>query len=226
MAAYEKADFLAAYSFGVTDPNTGIKLAGGRHPSYAGLVDYNPNNGITCRFHHHPYILRQLAANRAQRLIDAGLVDDSSVIVVIGGAWGYLVSELKKLLPNLGGCSVDLSQYVQDTKDSPPDDDLIEWIIASGYDHTLPNSVGEYLFNTFTDPAPRADVIVLQESLSNTGSRNRVRNAIVAEVGRDVTRIITEDVWQIMSETEKGYVNQASTAWNIPVTHIIEGVIS
>tara|TARA_R110000823_G_scaffold315441_1_gene447605 strand:+ start:1885 stop:2529 length:645 start_codon:yes stop_codon:yes gene_type:complete len=213
MATYEKADFYAAYSFSPVHPVTRIRFAGARSPEFAGFVDYNPNVGITFRLHYHPFLYRQHAARKAQMLIDAGLVDADSSLVIVGGAYGWLGSELKKLLPTLEAISLDSSQYVQDTKDLSPDAELIESIVASGYDPTLPNSVGEYLFNTFIDPLPRADIPVLTETLSSL------------ELTQNATRIITEEVWQIMSQEEKDGVTVASATWSIPITHIIDGVI-
>lgn len=190
------------------------------------LIGYNMLTGIDKNFvlHYHPLIIKPEAQKRAQLLIDAGLVDANSSLVIVGGAFGWLAEALRVMVPGLAAVTIDLSQYVQDVKGVSPDDELIETIQAIGYDHTVSGSIGEWIFNQFTDPNPRsADIItVLQEDMSNNGSRNRIR----AKLPRDCTRIITEEVWQVMDATEQGYVNDASTAWSIPVTHIIGGVLS
>jgi len=225
MPVYEKADYIAAYSYCPVDASNNRRFAGYRGPEVSGLVDYNPVTGIYFRLHYHPNYGRPEALRRAQKLIDfqasiGAPLSASSALVIVGGAYGWLGEALISLIPGIVAVSVDLSQYVQDTKDLSPDDELIESIQAAGYDHTIPNSVGKYLFDLFTDPAPRATIEIAQEDLSNTGSRNRVRN----KLPRNATLIVTEEVWQVMSATEKDYVTQASTTWNIPVTHIIDGI--
>ena len=221
--AYEKADFYAAYGKYPHIPGTNKRLAQYREPGLFG------GQKITIRLHYHPAVIKPESVIKAQRVIDYLITQGTPLtaadrLVIVGGAFGWLGEALEDLIPGLQAVSVDLSQYVQDTKDLSPDDELIESIVAEGYDHTVPSSVGEFLFNSFHDPNPRSrdGSKVLQEDLSSVKSRNAVRKALQST---DPTRIITEEVWQILTQAEQDKYTAAAASWGVPLTHIIDGVI-
>lgn len=209
--AYEKADFYAAYGFYAVDPDTGIRYAKASIPEF-------PGESITLRLHYHPLVYRGEAARKAQLLVDKGLVSSPDNLVIIGGAFGWL----GEALVSLTGCeavSTDLSQYIQDTKDLSPDDELIESIRASGYNEA--GGVGLFLFNKFSDLSPRSTMPVLKEDMASNKSRNSVERALP----NIPTRIITEEVWQILPQESKDAYESAAAGLNVPITHIIDGVI-
>jgi hypothetical protein len=210
--AYEKADFYASYGFYAVDPDTGIRYANARIPEF-------PGETITLRLHYHPLVYRREAARKAQQLLDAGLVSASDSLVIVGGAFGWLGEALELLLPGLETATIELSQYVQDAKDLSPDDELIESIQASGFNETT--GVGLHLFNTFTDPVARSTTVVIQEDMISNKSRNAVKSAL----SRIPTRIITEEVWQILTQAEKDQYTAAAADFGVPMTHFIDGVI-
>ena len=228
--AYEKADFWAAYRTPcLTADAERWRMYGFRHPSLNGLVDYNPATGVTLFQHYVPAAIKPLAEHNAallvQHYIDQGtpLTSDSTV-AVIGGAFGWLGEALEDLVPGLEACSLDTSQYVQDVKALSPDDELIENITASGYDHTLPNSVGEWLFNTFSDPNPRSrsPERVAQNDLSTVKLRNDARKLFQKNA---IDHIITEEVWQLLTQEEQTRYTAAAADYGATLTHIIDGVI-
>lgn len=209
--AYEKADFYAAYGFYAVDPDTGIRYAKASIPEF-------PGESITLRLHYHPLVYRRQAARKAQLLVDQGLVNSSDNLIIVGGAFGWL----GEALVSLTGCkavSTDLSQYIQDTKDLSPDDELIESIRASGYNETT--GIGLFLFNKFSDPSPRSTIPTLKEDMVSNKSRNSVKRALP----RAPTRIITEEVWQILDQTEKDQYTSAAESFGAHMTHIIDDVI-
>ena len=230
MPVYEKADFLAAYSSYAVDPVTRHRFAKFRSPALEGLTGYDSVNGVTCQLHYHPNVLKPKKVILAQRLVDYFIAQSvpltaSDRLVIIGGAFGWLGEALEDLIPGIEAVSVDMSQYVQDTKDFSPDDELIEDLVAKGYDHNLANSVGEFLHQKFSDPNPRSrnGAKVLQEDLATQKSRNEVRKVLQQA---DPTRVITEEVWQILTQTEKDLYTAAAAAWGVSLTHIVEGIVS
>lgn len=184
------------------------------------LTGYNLFEGITLRLHYHPFLYRKVAEQKAQQLIDAGLVGADDRLIIAGGAFGWLGEALEVLMPGCQAVAVDTSPYVQEAKDYSPDDELIESIQASGYDET--QGVGLFLFNKFSDSTPRAAVPVLQEDLTTEESRNTV----IAALGELPTRVITEECWQIFPQEVKDLYNTVAADLDIPTTHIIDGVIT
>lgn len=227
----EKADFLAWYGF-YTRRADNSRMAGYRNQALlGGLVDYDPDVGVTCKLHYHPRVYRdQEAPRKAQMLVDYFIsqgvpLTSTDTVVVIGGAFGWLGEALEDLVPGLEACSIDISQYVQDVKAISPDDELIESITAAGYDHTLANSVGEWLFNEFTDSRPRSrrPEMVAQNDLSTVKLRNDCRKLFQSN---EVTRCITEEVWQLLTQEEKDRYTAAAADYGTSLTHIIDGIIA
>ena len=220
--AYEKADFYAAYMGYAVDPENNRRFARFKDAETFG------DETVTCILHYHPLRLKQTKAIMAQRIVDhfeANLVPLAAAdrIVIIGGAFGWTGEALEDLIPNLEVVSVDLSQYVQDTKNSSPDDELIEAIEAEGRTHT-DGGIGQFLYEKFSDPNPRSrnGAKVLQEDLVSVQSRNAVRKALK---NADPTRVITEEVWQILTQEEKDRYTAAAQNWGVTLTHIIDDVI-
>lgn len=221
MSSYTKADFYAAYGAYAVDPVTRHRFAKFRSPDIEGGAE------LTLRLHYHPVVQKEAKAQMAQRLVDHFIAQGAPLtaderIVIIGGAFGWTGEALEDLVPGILAVSVDLSQYVQDTKALSPDDELIESIQAEGLDHTT--GPGKHLFDKFTDPNPRSrnPDRVLQEALDSPKSRNEVRKALQQ---MDPTRVITEETWQILTQAEQDKYTAAAASWGVPLTHIIDGVI-
>lgn len=220
--AYEKADFYAAYGSYAVDPITRHRYANFRSP---GVLN---GAAITLRLHYHPLVQKPSKAILAQRLVDHFIavgnpLMPSDRLVIIGGAFGWTGEALEDLITGLDVVSIDLSQYVQDTKDLSPDDELTESIEAEGH-AVNDGGVGQFLFNKFTDPNPRSrnGGRVLQEDLTSVKSRNAVKKALQQT---NPTRVITEEVWQILTQGEQDQYTTAAQAWGVSLTHIIDGVI-
>jgi len=218
--AYEKADFYAMYGVYAIDPVTRHRFANFRSPDIQG------GQPITCRLHYHPVALKESMQNKAIRLKDYFIANavplvPADSLIIVGGAFGWLGEMLEDRI-GLEACTTDLSQYVQDNKSLSADDELIESIEAAGNTHT-DGGVGQFLYNKFRNAGrrSRSPERVLQEDLASPASRQRLRDALA----RKPTRMITEEVWQILTDTEKNVYRTAATNWGITLTHIIEGTI-
>ena len=218
--AYEKADFYAAYGVYAVDPVTRHRFAKFKSPSIQGGLE------ITCRLHYHPAVQKQSMQNKAIALKDYFIAQGEPLVpadslIVVGGAFGWLGEMLEDRI-GLVACSIDMSNYVQAVKDESPDDELIESIEAAGY--TIDDGArGQFLYNKFRTTVRRSRTItrVLQEDLSTPQSRSRVRNALT----RKPTRMVTEEVWQLLTPAEKNVYETAASNWDLTLTHIIDGVI-
>jgi hypothetical protein len=210
---YTKAEFTAQYGFYPLVPSTNYKLARLQHPGLFGT-----DEPVTLRLHYHPLRERISADQRADKIIAAkGITADDS-LVIFGGAYGWL-GEALIAKTGCAAISVDTSQYVHNTKDASPDDDLIESIRASGYDETA--GIGLQLFNWFSDPTPRASITVLNEDLSNGKSLKAVRDALP----RLPTRVITEEVWQTLPPEEQTLYADRIAKLNVELIHVIDGIV-
>jgi hypothetical protein len=217
--AYEKADFYAAYGVYAVDPVTRHRFANFSSPHILG------GQKITCRLHYHPTAQKESMQNKAIALKDYFIAENAPLVpadslIVVGGAFGWLGEMLENRI-GLVACSIDPSNYVQAVKDQSADDELIESIEAAGYTHT-DGDRGQFLFEKFGDLSPRSrnPERVLQEDLASPQSRNTVRQALT----RKPTRMVTEEVWQILDEADKNVYRTAATTWGLSLTHIIDGV--
>jgi len=219
--AYEKADFYAAYQMYAVDPVTGARYSKYRAPEFG-------DERITLVLHYHPHVMKANAAGKAQRLVDHFIAEGVPLtaadrVCVIGGAFGWLCESLEDLVPGLEAVSVDLSQYVQDVKGLSADDELIESIEAEGR-AIDDGGIGQMLYERFSDSAPRSRdaTKVVQEDLGSNRSRNEVRKALR---NADPTRVITDEVWQILTQEEQDRYTAAAANWGVTLTHIINNVI-
>lgn len=225
---YEKPDFDALYAGALNLPG-GRNLSGYRHPSLESLVDYNPVTGVTVDVHYHPAQMKPWAVTKAQDLADFFAAQDvpllsTDCIVLIGEPWNWVGEALEDLNPGLEALSVDLSQYVEDTKGLSADDELIEAITAAGYSHTLPNSVGEWVYSQVSDASPRCrnTAKMVQTDLRTNKARNDVRRVFQRNT---VTRCVTVEVWQTLTQEEQDNYTAAALAYGATLTHIIDGEI-
>jgi hypothetical protein len=210
---YTKAEFTAQYGFYPLIPGTNYKLAGLKHKGLFGT-----DEPVTLRLHYHPLRERISADQRADKIISAKGITAEDSLIIFGGAYGWL----GEALITKTGCSavsIDTSQYVHDTKDQSPDDDLIESIRASGYDETT--GIGLQLFNWFSDPTPRASITVLNEDMANGGSRNRIKSALP----KKPTRVITEEVWQTLTPAEQTLYQSRIDQFGLELIHVIDGIV-
>lgn len=238
MPIYEKIDFYTQYRKYARIPGTRARLARFKGPQFEGLPDYDPDIGVTLPLHYHPKVIKPYRYQRmpdmpperltlAERVVAHldGLgtpLTASDRVAIIGGAWNWLGEALEDLIPGLETCSIDLSNYIQTEKDASPDNELVEVIQGQGMVES--SGVGLALFNMFTDPNPRCrdGSKVVQADISTNQGRNKVRQALR---NTDPTLVITEEVWQVMSQQEKDEANAASAQWGVPLLHIIDGVI-
>lgn len=219
--AYEKADFWAAYRIYAVDPLTNYRFARFKSPSIEGGAE------MTCILHYHPAAMKPNKAALAQRVIqhyiDQGTpLTGTSTVAVIGGAFGWLGEALEDLVPGLEASSLDTSQYVQDVKALSPDDELQEQLEADGYD--ISTGPGLYMFDKFKDANPRSrrPEMIAQNDLSTVKLRNDARKMFQKN---DIDHIITEEVWQLLTQEEKDRYTLAAADYGATLTHIINNVI-
>ena len=229
MAGYTQADFNAAYR-GFYRDEQGWTMYKFRAPALESLVDYDPINGVTCVAHYNTATQWPKLVHTAQRIgayfESAGTpLTATSSIVIIGGAFNWTGEILEDNIPGLESVTVDTSDYVQQVKGVSQDDDLIAAIQAQGYDHTLPNSVGEWLFNTFSDPRPRTrnPERCVQNSLLTVQERNSLRRLFQRN---DITHILTEEVWQILTQEDKDRYTAAAASYGAALAHVIDSAVS
>lgn len=233
--AYEKADYDSMYRISARDPVTNHRYANFNSPELRaqGITD------LTLRLHYHGAVIKpKYKIDPVQdpgrvwlvpRLIDYLIAEgtplsSTSVVCILGGVFGWLGEALEDEFPGLSAVTIDLSDYVQDTKDLSQDDELIASINGAGYDET--SGAGLFLFDKFKDPNPRSrnPNRVMKEDLKNNASLNRIRN----QIPRDITHGITEEMWQDSNVTQlqKDRITDAAATWNVSLTHIIDGVFS
>jgi hypothetical protein len=221
--AWEKTDFEANYRVPLRFDDT-RRLDQYRNPTLlGGLVDYDPIAGVTIFVHYHPNKWREWRYALAQEYVDwfaaeGDPLTGTDCIVIFGGAFNWTGEGLEDLVPGLEAVCVDLSNWVDTVKGQSPDDELIEAIIEAGYDHTLPNSVGEFVFNRCAESAPRSrnvDKITIAD-LSKNGDRNRVKRIFQRN---EVTRIITEDVWSLLTAQEQVEMTAAAASYGAQLVH-------
>lgn len=211
--SYEtQADFAALYRCALRDPDTQERYANFRDPAKYG------DQVINITLHYHRLVKLPDRRNMAQRLVDRYGITDQDALIIFGGAYGWLGEALKDLV-NCTAVSVDTSPWINASKDLSGDDELREAIIAGGLDPDT--GLGKQFFDKFSDPLPRARIPVANETLSNNGSRQRV----IAHLPKNPTRIITEEVWQLLTDQERTDYTARLTAFGVPVTHIIDNQI-
>lgn len=212
MAGYTKADFYSSYAFHAVDPETRIRYANAQIPEF-------PGEQITLRLHYHPLVYRREGLRKAQLLIDKGFINDNDVVVILGGAFGWLGEGIEQLNPTVKTISVDTSDYVDTVKADSPNDELIESIEASGYTIN-DNHIGTFLYNQFVDDTPRAIVPVVKGEITNGQTRAAIRQAV-----GDATRVITEEMFQLLTQAEKDAITNYCASNNIAINHFIDGVL-
>lgn len=208
MAVYDKADFYASYGVYLTYPD-GRRLAGYRGPEFEGAV--------TIRLHYHPLVQKRNAEIKADKIIAQYGITSSDKVMIFGAGFGWLGEALTEKT----GCKsvgVELSQYIHDTKDTSPDDELQEAIEAGGL--SITKGDGLKVFTDFKQGnVARTSVTLLQETLSNKRSRDTIKGVLKSAP----THIITEEVWQTLNDMERESYNTSFTSIGGEVIHIIEG---
>lgn len=145
--------------------------------------------------------------------------NDTIVVVGSGFAWSLevLVDDYGYTAGNLTG--VDTSTWVQGAKGTTEEQDVRDAITAVGLDPDDPNHVhpvtgevgrGVELFNRiYTDTRPRASIQVLNETLQNQGSRNRVRSAVGGTIDYCFTELMLEGLTDAEAQLVDGYMADA-----------------
>lgn len=147
---------------------------------------------------------------------------DSMVVIGSGFAWSLevLVDQYGYNPSLLTG--VDTSGYVQGNKGGTEEQEIRDAITAVGLDPDDPNHVhpltgevgrGKVLFDRcYTDTRPRASIQVLDESLSNNGSRNRVVNAVGGSVDFIISELMLESLTDGQAQVASSQAHQADGA--------------
>ena len=219
MPGYTKADFFSQYAQFLRYPD-GRCLAGYRGPEFpeTKLQDADGNYlhpPITIKAF-SPQLGRMLAAGRADMILAAHIITADDRVLVFGSGFGWTCEELIART----GCScigVDLSQYVQDTKDLSPDAALIEAIHADGLSEAT--GPGLKVYNDFKDSGPMSSAVVLQADLKDAQARDDVRKAFGDQAP---TYVVTEDVWQIVPPIDQQTYKAIFDAWGAVTVHFID----
>lgn len=216
MIKYEKAEFTAAYAVSLRYPN-GIRLQNYKGPEFPGTLE-GTAPPVTVRLHYHPLVQRPAAVQRLASILDRHTITAADRVLVFGCGFGWLAEVLTDQI----GCKavgIDLSQYVQDMKDTSANDELSEAIQASGLEPTTGH--GLKIMQDFSDSGPRTRATVLQGDMQNKG----VRNAVKRELGGDPTVVITEEVWQLLTAQEQNTYTGVFSTLGAAVAHVIDGVV-
>jgi hypothetical protein len=180
VAGWTKADFDAAYKF--------------LPESYLGGV---PGDRTPVRVHYVRAFVEPIIRARWENIVPVILnITAADHVVIVGAGFGWGVEVLAGMTgANVVG--VDISDYIDDAKDTDEEADYDAAITAAGLDPAGPR--GQQIKAAFHTPGPRSNVVVLKENMSTAGSRNKVRNAL----GNNIpTHIITEDAVQLFTDAE------------------------
>lgn len=181
MAGYTKADYDGLYSIRVRIWDESIK-AYRRSP-----VRLHYNRAVMMRDYIEP---------RWVKVISLLGITSADRVVVVGSGFGWGVEKLIELT----GCQavgVDISDYVETSKDDTEEAEIDAAIIGAGFDHLTGHGL-EVKNATFTGE-PKAKQTILKEDLLSAKSRNAVKK----ELGQqNPTWIITEDMVTDFTDTE------------------------
>ncbi len=214
MAYDTQADFAAAYRVALVDPDTGATYRWYRNPNI------NGGQPINVLLHYHRLWGYKSKESMADRLIAHSSITSNDSIILVGGAFGW-TGEWIEQKTGASVVSVDTSSWINADQANSGDDELREAIIAGGLD---PDSgFGLEIFNKFSDPLPRCRISggVINEDMSNNGSRQR----IIAKLPKAPTLIITEEMWQLLTPAEQTEYADRLTNFGVAVVHVIDNQI-
>lgn len=144
----------------------------------------------------------------------------SSDHVVIGGsAFGWSIDHIISLVPGINVVGVDISDYIDDEKDTDDSIEVSEYIIAVGLDPLTGR--GLEIMNKHVTPGPKATVVVLKESMKTNQSRNKVRQALSNNIP---TFIISEDMVNQMSDQDiLDLIVEINKIPDVVIIHVMSG---
>jgi hypothetical protein len=175
------------------------------------------------RLHYHRAVIGPNEVVRAKALVSILGLTAISVVAVVGSAYGWLEEALRLELPGITIVSTDPNGFVQSNKNLTETSDIRSIISAAGLD---PDSGrGASILAQVDDGNPRAwnrsanaAIDILDEALSNNGSRNRVKSHISVA---DIDWGITEDVLTTLSDAEITDVADRVNRLSISVAHLV-----
>ena len=209
-----EADFVANYRITLMDPDTGWRFYNFKSP------DFNNGNPVTVRVGYCRAGFYAGKEKMADRVIAHSNITADDSIILFGGAFGWL-GEWIEQKTGAAVVSVDVSTWVNATQNDDQDIKIQEAIEADGL--TISSGPGKYIYDKLKDPGPACRISggVINEDLKNNGSRQRV----IAKLPRNPTLIITEEVWQVLTDAEKTEYTTRLTNFGIPVLHIIDQIL-
>lgn len=211
MAYDTEADFAAMYRRALVDPVTNY--------TYYGFKSPNMNNGqpITINVPYCRAAWFPLKESLADRIVAHVGITANDSIILFGGAFGWLGEWIERKT-GASCVSVDTSTWVNTTQ-SQNQDDKLKQAIEANPGLTISDGLGKELYDKFADPGPACRIYggVVNESLSDNDSRQRV----IAKLPRNPTLVITEEVWQILTDAEKTEYASRLTAFGVRILHII-----
>lgn len=197
--------------------------------------DWNTKAGFdsvyygTPEYDGHPWTRQRVMLNyhrwkvypEAQQYADfyTTITDPTNSIVIVGSGFAW---SLEILVDQYGYdpallTGVDTSTWVQGAKDTTEEQEIRDAITAVGLDPDTGRGL-ELLTRCYFDTRPRATITVLNETLQNQGSRNRVLNA----VGGSADFVISELMMSGLSDAEAVLVDQQMTDLDIGQTwHVV-----
>lgn len=172
MAEYTRADFDADYVF-----NAESRMPGG----------YPVRPGGQVKLHYCRQFMAPILAARWANLAPIINASPADRILVVGAGFGWGV---EAAIAETGATVVgtDVSAYVQANLTTSEDQELREAIIAAGLDPDTGR--GLEIFTHYSNPAPRSNVIVLNEDSQTNTSRQAIRSAL----GGWPTICVVEDI--------------------------------
>lgn len=164
---------------------------------------------------YHPAVYPLLGSTQyIPKLLSKLNLTSADRVLVVGAGFGWLCEELIKQT----GCTcigTDTSDYIEDNKTLSPNDELLESIVAGGF-AVDDGGYGQEVWELFGQTKARTTATIEKEDLLTKGSENRVKNVL----GGDPTHIITEEMWQLLTQPEKEDLIRAFASLGGTVTHI------
>lgn len=173
-----KADFDADYEVGA-EPNG--------HPGNRAEIRLNYNRAAFL-----PY-----ATFRAQKLVDIFAWPLDTNILIVGAGYGWTAEVLETVHGYTNIVTTDTSPHVQSTQDSSEESEIDAAITAVGLDPASGEGLAKKNLLHTPGNRRRHSRDVKDESLSNNGSRNRIRNILGS---MDVA--ISEDLAATLEDAE------------------------
>jgi hypothetical protein len=180
----------------------------------------HPGGTTEIRVHYQRKVLQDRVAGMWSALIPVIPLVASDIVVIAGAAFGWSADYVAGALPGINIVGVDISDYVEASKDADDTSEIEEYIAIAG----VPSGDirAQRVRAKYTSPGVnKATQVVLNEDMKTNQSRNKVRQAL----GNNTpTHVITEDMIQVFTDPEiADWVFELNKLTTTEKIHIISG---